>query len=52
MTYIPAGEYSIVVSIPGRELSEKILILNRQRTIVEVDFGNRDEPIVVSYVPF
>ena len=52
ITYIPAGEYSIVVSIPGRQLSEKILILDRQRTIVEVDFSNRDEPIVVSHVPF
>jgi len=52
MTHIPAGEYSIVVSMPGRELSENILILNRQRTIVEVDFSNRNEPIVVSYVPF
>jgi len=52
MTYIPAGEYSIVFSIPGRQLSEKILILDRQRTIVEVDFSNRDEPIVVSHVPF
>jgi len=52
LTFIPAGEYSIAVSIPGRELSEKILILDRQRTIVEVDFSNSDEPIVVSYVPF
>jgi hypothetical protein len=52
LTHIPAGEYSIVFSIPGRELSENILILNRQRTIVEVDFSNRNEPIVVSYVPF
>ena len=52
LTHIPAGEYSIVFSIPGRELSENILILNRQRTVVEVDFSNRNEPIVVSYVPF
>jgi len=52
LTHIPAGEYSIVFSIPGRELSENILILNRQRTIVEVDFSNRNEPVVVSYVPF
>jgi len=52
LTHIPAGEYSIVISIPGRELSENILILDRQRTIVEVDFSNRNEPIVVSYVPF
>jgi len=52
LSFIPAGEYSIVLSMPGRELSENILILDRQRTIVEVDFSNRDEPIVVSYVPF
>lgn len=52
MTQIPAGEYTIVISIPGQELSEKILILNRQRTIVTVDFSNKDEPVVVSYVPF
>jgi len=52
MTLIPAGEYSIVFSIPGHQLSESILILDRQRTIVEVDFSNRNEPIVVSYVPF
>ena len=51
LTHIPAGEYSIVFSIPGREPSENILILNRQRTVVEVDFSNRNEPIVVSYVP-
>jgi hypothetical protein len=52
MTLIPAGEYSIVISIPGQELSEKVLILNRKRTIVTVDFSDRDEPVVVSYVPF
>jgi hypothetical protein len=52
MSLIPAGEYPIVVSIPGHELSENILILDRQRTVVEVDFSDPAEPIVVSYVPF
>jgi hypothetical protein len=52
MTHLPAGEYSIDVSIPGRELSEEILILDRHRTIVEVDFKNRKKPFDVSYVPF
>jgi len=51
MTHIPAGEYTIVISIPGQELSEKVLIFNRQWTIVTVDFSNKNEPVVVSYVP-
>jgi hypothetical protein len=52
LTHLPAGEYSIVVSIPGREHSEEIMILDRHRTIVEVDFKDQKQPIVVSYVPF
>jgi hypothetical protein len=43
MTLIPAGGCSIAISIPGQELSEKIQIPNRQRTIVMVDFSDKDE---------
>jgi hypothetical protein len=48
---LPAGEHRIVVSIPGRELSTKILILEDQMTIVKVNFIKGEEPFVVSHVP-
>ena len=51
MTHIPAGEYKIVIAIPGRSLGKEILILDRHRTLVEVDFKDKNRPIVVSYVP-
>jgi hypothetical protein len=51
LTQIPAGEYPIFVSIRGRKLSTNVLIMNEQRTILEVSFVKGDEPFVVSYVP-
>jgi len=50
-THIPSGEYPITVSIRGRELSTKVLIMDQQRTELEVSFMKGDEPFVVSYVP-
>jgi len=51
VTRLPAGEYPVVVSIPGRELSGRVLIADGQRTIVKVSFMAGDEPFVVSRVP-
>lgn len=51
LSHIPAGEHPIVVSIPGRELKRKILVLGDQVTVVKVSFVKGDEPFVVSYVP-
>jgi len=48
---IPAGEHTIKVSIPGRELTTKILILDEQLAIVKVNFIKGEEPFVVSHVP-
>ena len=51
LSRIPAGEHRIVVSIPGRELTTKILIFDEQTTVVKVSFIKGDEPFVVSHVP-
>jgi len=51
LTRIPAGEYPIVISIPGRELSTKVLISNGQRTILKVSFMEGDDAFAVSYGP-
>lgn len=51
LTHIPAGRYPIVVSIRGRELSSTVVIIDGQKTIVEVSFIKGDEPFVVSHVP-
>lgn len=51
LTQIPAGEYPIFVSIRGRKLSTNVLIMNEQRTILEVSFIKGDEPFVISHVP-
>jgi hypothetical protein len=48
---IPAGEHRMVVSIPGRELSTKVLILDEQVAIVKVNFIKGEEPFVVNHVP-
>ena len=50
LTLIPAGEYLLVVSIRGRELSSKVLIMDGYRTIVDVSFMKGDEPFVISHV--
>jgi hypothetical protein len=51
MSYLPAGEHELTVSIRGRQMSHPILIMNRHRTIVEVSFVEGDRPFVVTYVP-
>ncbi len=51
LTHLPAGEHRMVVSIAGRELATKVLIMDRHRTIVEVSFMKGDEPFLFSYVP-
>jgi hypothetical protein len=51
LSRIPAGEHPIVVSIPGRELTTKILIFDEQITVVKVSFIKGDEPFVISHVP-
>ena len=52
LSHIPAGEHRMVVSIAGRELSSNIVIIDRQKTIVDVSFMKGDEPFVVSRVPY
>ena len=47
ITKIPAGEYPLLITIPGRELSTTVLIADRQRTVVEVSFVKGDEPFVI-----
>jgi hypothetical protein len=51
MSHIPAGEYDLVVSYKGRELSSKVLIAKGQRTNVRVSFMKGDEPFVITYEP-
>jgi hypothetical protein len=51
LSRIPAGEHPIIVSIPGRELTTKVLILDEQITIVKVSFIKGDVPFVISHVP-
>jgi hypothetical protein len=52
LTQIPAGEYPIVFEIRGRKLSRNVLILDGQRTVLEVNFVKGQKPFVVSYQPF
>jgi hypothetical protein len=47
---IPAGEYPVLVMIPGRKLSTTVLIVDGQRTTVEVSFIKGDDPFVVTRV--
>lgn len=51
LSRIPAGEHPIIVSIPGRELTTKVLILDEQTTIVKVNFIYGSVPFVISHVP-
>jgi len=51
LTHLPAGEYGLVVSIPGRELANDIVIMDDHRTIVEVSFFKGDDPFVTSHQP-
>lgn len=52
LSYLPAGEHRMRVSIPGRELETRVVIYDRTRTVVEVSFLPGDEPFVINHVPF
>ncbi len=49
LTHLPAGEHPLVVSMRGRKLSTKVLILNGMRTVVNVSFIKGDEPFVIAH---
>jgi len=50
LTKIPAGEYPMMVMIPGRKLTTTVLIVDGQRTTVEVSFMKGDDPFVITRV--
>jgi hypothetical protein len=50
LTKIPAGEYQMMVMIPGRRLATSVLIVDGQRTTVEVSFMKGDDPFVITRV--
>ena len=50
-SFVPAGEHPLEASWAGRKLTTTILIKDRQRTIVTISFGRKDQPFVVSYEP-
>jgi hypothetical protein len=52
MSYIPAGEHSLEVEIPGSKLATTVLIMNGRRTVVEVSFmAGGEETFVISHEP-
>jgi len=50
LSKIPAGEYPMMVMIPGRKLTTTVLIVDGQRTTVEVSFMKGDDPFVITRV--
>jgi len=50
LTKIPAGEYPMMVMIQGRKLTTTVLIVDGQRTTVEVSFIKGDDPFVITRV--
>jgi Alpha/beta hydrolase domain/PEGA domain len=50
LTKIPAGEYPMMVMIQGRKLTTTVLIVDGQRTTVEVSFMKGDDPFVITRV--
>ncbi len=50
LTKIPAGEYPMMVMVPGRKLTTTVLIVDGQRTTVEVSFIKGDDPFVITRV--
>ena len=50
LSKIPAGEYPMMVMIPGRKLTTTVLIVDEQRTTVEVSFMKGDDPFVITRV--
>jgi hypothetical protein len=51
VSHVPAGEHPITLSMPGRELTTTVLILDRTRTTLKVNFVKGEEPFSVSYAP-
>ena len=49
VSHVPAGEHTITISIPGRDLTTTVLILDRTKTTLEVSFVKGKEPFAVSY---
>jgi hypothetical protein len=50
LSKIPAGEYPMMVMISGRKLTTTVLIVDGQRTTVEVSFMKGDDPFVITRV--
>ncbi len=50
LSKIPAGEYPMMVMIQGRKLTTTVLIVDGQRTDVEVSFIKGDDPFVITRV--
>ena len=50
LSKIPAGEYPMMVMIAGRKLTTTVLIVDGQRTTVEVSFMKGDDPFVITRV--
>ncbi len=50
LSKIPAGEYPMMVMISGRKLTTTVLIVDGQRTTVEVSFVKGDDPFVITRV--
>jgi hypothetical protein len=50
LSKIPAGEYPMMVTIQGRKLTTTVLIVDGQRTTVEVSFIKGDDPFVITRV--
>jgi len=50
LSKIPAGEYPMMVMIQGRKLATTVLIVDGQRTTVEVSFIKGDDPFVITRV--
>ncbi len=51
LSYLPAGDHRLVISVPGRDLETTVTIFDRTRTVVEVSFLPGDEPFVITHVP-
>ena len=50
LSKVPAGEYPMMVMIQGRKLAATVLIVDGQRTTVEVSFMKGDDPFVITRV--
>ncbi len=50
LSKIPAGEYPMMAMIPGRKLTTTVLIVDGQRTTVELSFMKGDDPFVITRV--